>query len=94
MTLISNLGDLAVGRGEGAFTKRQFVSGVLGKINVTLCRSNARLEQGGSDFFVKASGHCLRHRRTHLTADVEQSLDTLLCAMFRVAFATFNAGIL
>jgi hypothetical protein len=57
-------GDLAVGRGEGAFTKGQLISGVLREISVTLCRFNARLEQGVSDFFVKASGHCLGHGRT------------------------------
>jgi hypothetical protein len=71
MALISDLGDLAVGRGEGTFTKGQFVQCVLREISVSLCGFNARLEQGVSSFFVKASGHCLRHGRTHPTADVE-----------------------
>jgi hypothetical protein len=70
-TLVSDLGDLAVDRGEGAFTKGQFNSGVLREIIVTLCRFNARLEEGVSSFFVKASGHCLRHGRTHPTAEEE-----------------------
>jgi hypothetical protein len=71
MTLISDLGDLAVGRGEGTFTKGQFISGLLREISVHLCRFNARLEQGVSGFFAKARGHCLRHGRTQPTADVE-----------------------
>jgi hypothetical protein len=71
MTLISDLGDLAVDRGEGAFTNGQFISGMLREISVTLCLFNARLEQGVSAFFVRASGHCLRHGRFHPTADVE-----------------------
>jgi hypothetical protein len=71
MTPISDLGDLAFGRGESALTEGQFVSGVLCDISVTLCRFNARLEQGLSGFFVKATGHCLRQGRTHPTADVE-----------------------
>jgi hypothetical protein len=62
MTLISDLGNLAVGRGEGTFTKGHFLPGVLREISVTLCRVNASLDQG-------VSGHC----RTHHTTNVEDA---------------------
>jgi hypothetical protein len=71
MTLFSDLGNLVVDRGEGAFTKGHFISVLLREISVTLCRVNARSEQGVSGFFVKARRHCLRHGRTHPTADGE-----------------------
>jgi hypothetical protein len=71
MTLISDLGNLAVGRGEGAFTKGRSIFGVLREISITLCRFSTCLEQGVSGFFAKDSGHCLRHGRTHPPADVE-----------------------
>jgi hypothetical protein len=71
MTLISDLGDLAVRRGEGTFTKGQLVQGMLSERSVTLCGFNTRLEQSVRCFFVNASRHCLRHGLTHPTADVE-----------------------
>jgi hypothetical protein len=51
MTLISDLGDLVVGRGEGALTMGQLISGLLREISVTLCRFRTRLEHGVSGFY-------------------------------------------
>jgi hypothetical protein len=44
MRLLSDIGNLAVSRGDGLFTKEQFVSGVLQELSVGLCKTNARLE--------------------------------------------------
>jgi hypothetical protein len=54
MCLTSDIGNLAVSRGDGLFTKEQFVSGVLQEVSVTLCKTSAHLEHGVSGFFVKA----------------------------------------
>jgi hypothetical protein len=63
MRLLSDIGNLAVSRGDGLFTKEQFVSGILRELSVSLCKTNARLEHGFSGFFVRASGVCIRHGR-------------------------------
>jgi hypothetical protein len=70
MALLSQLGDLAVTRGDGLLSKEQFVSGVIRELSVSLCKTNARLEHGVGGYFVKASGVCLRHGRSRPTAEV------------------------
>jgi hypothetical protein len=67
MRLLSDIGNLAVSSGDGLFTKEQFVSGVLQEISVSLCKTNARLEHGVSDFSVRAIGVCIRHGRSRPT---------------------------
>jgi NADH:ubiquinone oxidoreductase subunit D len=73
MRLLSDIGNLAVSRGDGLFTKEQFVSGVLRELSVSLCKTNVRLEHGVSGFFVRASGVCFRHGRSRPTASAEVS---------------------
>jgi hypothetical protein len=70
MRLISDIGNLAVSRGDGLFSKEQCVSGALRKLSASLCKTNARLEHGVSGFFVWASGVCIRHGRSRPTAEV------------------------
>jgi hypothetical protein len=70
MHLLSNIGNLAVSRGNGLFPKEQFVSGVLRELSASLCKTNARLEHGVSSFFVRASGIFHRHGQSRPTAEV------------------------
>jgi hypothetical protein len=70
MRLLSDMGNLAVSRGDCLFTKEQFVSGVLRELSVSLRKTNACLEHGVSGFFVRASGVYIRHGRGGPTAEV------------------------
>jgi hypothetical protein len=74
MELLSDVAERAVLQGAGLFSKDQFVSGVVQELSVCMCRYNARLEQGVSGFFVRASGACLahgRHRPTAVVSDMD-----------------------
>jgi hypothetical protein len=73
MSLLGDVGQLAADRGQGLFTKQQFVQGVLRELSVCLCRYNAMLERGVAGFFVKASGFAIKHGLTRPTADVSDS---------------------
>jgi hypothetical protein len=70
MRLLGNVGQLAADRGQGLFTKQQFVQGVLRELSVCLCRYNATLERGVAGFFVKPSGIAIKQGLTRPSADV------------------------
>jgi hypothetical protein len=46
MRLSGDVGQRAADRGQGLFTKQQFVQGVLRELSVCLCQYNAMLERG------------------------------------------------
>jgi hypothetical protein len=63
-------GKQAAERGQGLFTKQQFVQGVMRELSVCLCRYNATLECRLAGFFIKASGIAIKHGLTRHSADV------------------------
>jgi hypothetical protein len=56
MKLITDVSDQATQHGNGAFTREQFVTGVLRELSVCLCRCNASLERAVSGCFMRVSG--------------------------------------
>jgi hypothetical protein len=89
MRLLSDIRNLAVSRGDGHFTKEQFVSGVHRELSVSLCKTNAGLQHG---FFVRASGVCIGHGRSRPTAEVSDwDQCVVLCSLVDVSDVVLSA---
>jgi hypothetical protein len=54
--VITDVSDQATQHGNGTFTCKRFVTGVLRELSVCLCRCNASLERAVDGCFVQGSG--------------------------------------